>query len=130
MRSAILYRLIASLLCLTLLFKVVIPVGFMPDMEALGRGVLTITICSSVGAKEILVDQNLKEVDKSGPHNNQGKNHQDVCPFGAAPQTALTAAIFIFGLLSLFIFRYFLFAQHLPLRRCNYAAWPRGPPLL
>lgn len=122
-------RLLTYFLCFALFLKVVVPVGFMPDLDALQQGVFKITICSSYGAQEILVDKNLKEIGKAGQHNNNGKQNHDVCPFGAAPQAALVFALIIFALTSFYILQYSIHRDRWLIQQVSIAPWARGPPL-
>lgn len=76
---------LAGFVLLAFLFRALIPVGFMPDMQALQHHVIKITLCSMDGAKEILVDGGAKQ-DRNKSHPSHKK---EICAFGAAPQTAL-----------------------------------------
>ncbi len=132
MRNLIKNRAIATLLCLTLLFKVVIPVGFMPDMDALQHGVYKITICSGYHHAEMLVDDHQKPVNDSGKNETSHKTSKTIttlCPFAGINSSALPVAILALALL--LFWRELLFRPKTDvIRSVSLAsAWPRGPPL-
>ncbi|MDX1922453.1 MAG: DUF2946 family protein [Alphaproteobacteria bacterium] len=115
---------IAMLVMLMVLLKGFIPVGYMPDMEALQKGVVKITICTASGFEEKLVDS----VDKTAP----AKSHHatsDFCPFGWAPH-AVTAPISVFLIPEIFLVPERLIAfQKLFLSKPHHTvASPRAPP--
>jgi hypothetical protein len=123
-------QLFTWLLCLTLLFKVMVPVGFMPDLGALQHGIYKIKICSSFGTQNIFVDQTQKPVD--GDHQN--KDHKaekadSTCPFAGLQTTGLPLAFLLLTLTLFWLqFRYVLRGKDL-LAIGITSSWPRGPPL-
>jgi hypothetical protein len=117
-------------MCFTLLFKVLVPVGFMPDMAALQHGIYKLTICTGSGAKEITVDQNQKPIDagqKDSGHKT-GKSGNTFCPFagihgGAIPVLILALALSL-------LWRQLRFKpQAFVLQSVGRVSmWPRAPP--
>jgi len=130
MRSLTSNPFIAALLCLVLLVRVVVPAGFMPDMDALQHGVFKITICSGYGHKEIMVDDHQKQVDGSGKETGHktSKTITTLCPFAGITGAALPV---LFSALALALFwRELLFRPQSNILRSitSSTAWPRGPP--
>jgi hypothetical protein len=130
MRKLMSNGLLIWLLCFTLLFKVVVPVGFMPDLRALQHGIYKIKICSSFGSQNIFVDQNQNPVD--GDHQNTDHKSEKagpICPFAGLQAAGLPLA---FLLLTLPLFwrqvRYITRAEAVQSIGLI-SAWPRGPPL-
>lgn len=62
-------RLFLFAFMLAMLLKAAVPYGYMPDTRALTDGMMRIRICTSMGAQNILVDKNMKEVDPSQHHD-------------------------------------------------------------
>jgi hypothetical protein len=79
--------LFASLLLLAFAFRALIPVGYMPDMNALQKGVFTLTICTSQGAQNIIADEDGQPVQK-----HQAKQ-DGTCLYGWAPKLLLQAPL-------------------------------------
>jgi len=87
----------AGLLLLAYVFRAFIPVGYMPDMDALRKGVFTLAICTSHGAKTILAD------DQGQPAKKDNSKRDPGCLFGWSPKVAIetpallfTPAVFLF----------------------------------
>jgi hypothetical protein len=117
-------RFVVFLLCFALLAKLAIPVGFMPDMQALAHGIYKITVCSAEGAKQIWVDHGQKQ-DHPAPQAGH-----DQCPFAAAHLLAPPVLTFI---VVPFILRALMLSPPRTERLSLLAtiiAWPRGPPAL
>ncbi len=57
------HRLLLVLFALAMLGKAMVPLGYMPDADALSRGLMRIRICTSMGAQNIWVDKNQKVVN-------------------------------------------------------------------
>ena len=120
---------IAYLLCLTLMFRVIVPVGYMPDLNALQHGFFKITICSAHGAKDIWIDQNQNQVD---PQHQHQSNHQtgkhDVCSFAGLHASVIPILSFALALLLLLRkVRYKLIDADIR-STVLVSAYPRGPP--
>lgn len=133
MRRLVSNRLFAAFLCLTLMFKVLVPVGFMPDFEAMRQGIYKVTICSGMAHHAMLDDESQQpsgDMSHGGGHKTE-KPGNDYCPFAGMHASAL-ALTSIFLAVLLLVWRRLRFAptcgafqpKTLP------AAWPRGPPLI
>ena len=133
MRSLIKNKVIAALLALALLLKVMVPDGFMPDMNALQHGVYKITICSGYAHKEIMVDDNQKQVDGKVQKENGHKTSKTIttlCPFAGLHSSGMLVALMALALV-LFWRELLLRPQGNLLRSVALSsAWPRGPPAL
>lgn len=62
-------RFFLLLITLAIVLKAAVPFGYMPDARALADGVMRIRICTGMGAQNIWVDKNMKEVDPSDHHD-------------------------------------------------------------
>lgn len=83
----------AALLVLLVVLRALIPAGYMPDMQALEKGKLAITICTGDGMKDVLVD------GPSGPPPAHEKGKNFFCPF-----MILSALLYVAALLQLFLY--------------------------
>jgi hypothetical protein len=108
------------------LLHALVPVGFMPDLKALQQGVVKIVICTAQGSGSLFVDKDGQPAH--APQHDKAK--KDVCPFGAAPQTALLAffpsylpALFIVSESNNTLQELFLAARPLGISQ------PRAPPV-
>ena len=132
MRRLITNRLFTAFLCLALLFKVLVPVGFMPDFNALRHGVYKITICTGTGHQSILVDQNQKMVDGQTQKNDHrsDKFGNDYCPYAGMHASALPLVAILLATLLLVWRRLRFVPTYGTIQSMAHgAAWPRGPPL-
>jgi hypothetical protein len=130
MRTLATNRYLAFLLCIALLFKVIVPTGFMPDMDALQHGIYKIKICTGYGAKEIFVDQNQKSTDTQQNHpDHKSEKHGSLCAFAGLHAAGLPVAILTLALLLLW--RQSRYSPKTELIRSTFpsAMWARGPPL-
>lgn len=123
-RATFLMEGVAMLVMLMVLVKGLVPVGYMPDMAALQKGVVKMTICTAFGFEELLVDG----ADKSSPAKSK-HGASDICPFGWAPH-AVTTAISVFLIPDIFLIpERFLAFQELFLSKPQHTlASPRAPP--
>ena len=131
MRQRGVHTWLTALLCLTLIFRVLVPVGYMPDFEAMRHGIVRITICTGYGTQVLALDKDGGK--KPGHHSDgdDGKLSHQLCPFAGANGLALgVAAVFLAALLIVW-----QRLRHIPvtapapdLLLC--AAWPRGPPTI
>ena len=133
-------RLATIMLCLALLFKAAVPLGFMPDMEALARGSIRIMICSAYGTMPMVMDagdhqamqmhHGMKHSDKS--HHTMPQQHDDhFCAFSSIAPLIFALVFFLLagGVThrpAVFIFRPVQFRK----TSLNRAARSRAPPLL
>jgi hypothetical protein len=83
-------RIVLGLLVAAVLFRSLIPTGFMPDSAALRDGRLELALCSSAGTTSTIT------VDLSqGHHPDHGASHDsspaatDTCPYWTAAHLAL-----------------------------------------
>ena len=97
-------RFAAALLCLALLFKALVPLGYMPDTEALARGSLRIMICSAYGASPMVMEtgglhampmhHGMKHNDKT--HNTMPQQNDDgFCAFGSIAPLLLSLVVLL-----------------------------------
>jgi hypothetical protein len=80
-------RLAVRLAVLFFALRAVLPVGYMPDLGALGHGEVRIVICTGNGTQALLVDESGKPVasqENSEPHGAAGD-----CAFGMATAQAV-----------------------------------------
>lgn len=103
-----------------------IPVGFMPNVDALKNGAIDIVVCTGVGFSTIHVDDG----SSSPTHSSGNYNMHTICPFLGVMAAALLLALVI----SLFIItascRVFAWVDQSYRPSCfNRSAPPRGPPL-
>jgi hypothetical protein len=115
----------AWVVMLAFLVRAIIPVGFMPDMDAAAKGIFKISICSMQGARNILVDAGGQPV-KDHPAKKQADTF---CPFGGFSKLALET--FAPQLTA----SHFAYIQKRPIAQeffvslpFYYSAQPRGPP--
>lgn len=76
------------LLIVAFALRAVIPVGFMPDLAALGQERVEIVICTGIGAQSIEVDADGQPV-KPGPSDRSSTE----CPFAATFATAVLSPV-------------------------------------
>lgn len=109
------------------LLKGFVPQGYMPDMDALKKGIVSITICTASGFEEKLVDGSF--IGKASPTTHH-KAASDFCPFGWTPH-AVVSQLSLFFLPELFSVPASLLAlQELFLRKTSHSlASPRAPPV-
>jgi hypothetical protein len=88
-------RLFSAALIAFFALRALVPLGFMPDVAALGEGRFELVICTSSGEKLV------QTVDLGGAPNGPVKSILDDCPFHtalgnafAAPDTIPAAVIF------------------------------------
>ena len=89
------WRFIARAIVALFMIRAMIPVGFMPDLDALQNGRIEIVLCSPDGLKTITVDaagHSTADHPSSDPKQHAG---HDVCPFGSVTSQllALPAAL-------------------------------------
>ena len=129
MRSNWLRRCCAWLVLLAILVKAFIPMGYMPDMKALEKGVLQIIICTANGFEAINVTSPQTNPDKSNPSNAPHKSKADVCPYGAAPLQALIAPpVQLLQNIFLPVLIFQIFQERLISHAFFSPAQPRAPP--
>jgi hypothetical protein len=83
----------AGLLLFAILFRTIIPPGYMPDLEALKQGLFQISICTAQGAANLLVGA--KDLPQGEPSGE--KQQAEACPYllsGSAFLLALSAPEF------------------------------------
>jgi hypothetical protein len=115
----------AALLLCAYLFKALIPTGYMPDMQALQKGLFQITICTAYGAQHITVDETGQPASPV-PHENA---KSDFCPYGWAPQAALFTFIpQIFSSVLFAAIERFVFEQRFIAAHRYSSSQPRAPP--
>lgn len=69
MRTATARMWIAKILIIAFACRTLIPVGYMPDFDALSKGVIKVVICTSSGDKTVAFDANGKpHPAKDGAH--------------------------------------------------------------
>ena len=131
MRNLASHRLIAGVLCFVLLFKMLVPAGFMPDMNALQHGVYKITICSADGAKNIWVDKDQQSGDgKAAPAHKTGKMGGAFCPFAGVNASIIPVVALILTMLLLWRRSRYAFAADPLSSFSTTSSWPRAPPAL
>jgi hypothetical protein len=99
--SASVRRLAAGLLLLAVLLRGMVPAGFMPDLDALKRGVFAISVCSGGAYKDILVDA--EGVPVEAPASPGGDHHGDEAPCWYAASSPLVALVLLSCVLLLLI---------------------------
>jgi hypothetical protein len=116
----------AGLLLFAILFRTIIPPGYMPDLEALKQGLFKVSICTAQGEATLLVSA--KDLPQGEP---SGKKHQaEICPYllvGAAFLLALNTPEF-FTQLYLPLTHAFQRANTIPAAKHYGNASPRAPP--
>lgn len=84
-------RFIARLTLLLFALRAIVPVGFMPDLGALGHGEVKIVICTGDGTRALLVDEAGQPLADQNPHK---AHHAADCPFSmASAKTFLLPAL-------------------------------------
>ncbi|HVY12086.1 MAG TPA: DUF2946 family protein [Alphaproteobacteria bacterium] len=68
---------------LAYLLQAFIPLGYMPDVAALQKGVFKITICTMQGAQPLALGK-----DEAPPPNHK-KQADNFCPYGGSPKLAV-----------------------------------------
>ena len=109
-----------------------VPVGFMPDFNAMRQGVYKVTICTGMGHQSVLVDQNQKLADGLAQNNDHktDKSGHDYCPFAGMHASAIPlVAIFLAALLLVWCRIRFMPIYGTFQSSILTAAWPRAPPL-
>lgn len=77
LRSRSLREWLGGLLLVALVIRALVPLGFMPDIRALGNGDIKIVICTADGAKSVSVDPD------GQPRPDKGaSSHDFACAFG------------------------------------------------
>lgn len=61
-----------------------IPIGYMPDLGALQKGLIRLTICTGYGRDTIFVDKT-NQPGKKSDDARQTRAQDHICPFGQAP---------------------------------------------
>ncbi|WP_339856656.1 DUF2946 family protein [uncultured Nisaea sp.] len=82
-------RLAARLTLLLFILRAVIPVGYMPDLQALADGGVEIVICTPSGIETIRVGPDGRPIGPSDKKDN-GQSATPECPFHAAFAHAFT----------------------------------------
>jgi hypothetical protein len=116
---------------LVYLCQALMPVGYMPDMAALHKGLLRITICSGYGRTTIALDSAAQPSKKSEAPAKHKQSLDTACAFSFLPQ-ADAPPLFFAAFIAGFVFAkqivgYRLIALAKPLRL---TAQPRAPPIL
>jgi len=115
-----------AVLC-AFLFRAFIPTGYMPDMQALEKGVFKITICTMDGTQSIFADKDGQPLE---PHQ-QKKQSDSFCPFGWACKLAvkeLIAQSFVLSFIA--ALPQFAFQEFFVARILFSSAQSRAPPVL
>jgi len=132
MRRIISNKLFTIFLCLALVFKVLVPVGYMPDFNALQHGTLRITMCTGHGPVD-LADWKSEHGSTNDSHNNgKHESHNDtLCSFGANANLLANVipAPQLVALLTGFVFLSFMRAYRQRYSRIYANASPRSPPI-
>ncbi len=120
-------QLVAILLCVTMMFKVMVPLGYMPDFEAMRHGVYRIALCKGTSHESVLMT---KQGTPLQDHHQQPDAPGDdgICPFAGVNGLLLLAVAIVLALQKL-RWRY----RFHPLPRWEQfptygLAWPRAPP--
>lgn len=125
MRFLIRNRPLVACLSFVLLLKLLVPVGYMPDVSS---DAFTIVVCPSGMPQGF--DAGGKN-DHAHHHQGQhGKSAHDVCAFGASPHAAIASTLFILSFLLLGSLICFARRDEHLAALTSQAAWPRGPPAL
>ena len=128
MRKLLSNQLFTWLLCITLLFKVIVPVGFMPDFDNLQRGLVQIKVCTGFGPQNVWVDQKQSNPPSSDSGHKTEKSGGVDCPFAGMHASSLAVAELILALLLVWQqIRYGINYKTYAAIALT-AAWPRGPP--
>jgi hypothetical protein len=115
-----------AFLCLTLIFKVVVPVGYMPDFDAVRQGVYKIKICSGMDHHAQSDEQHTNSQNTNHKIDKSGDGY---CPFAGMHASALTiAGIFLAALL--FLWQQLRFTDRMGVIQpvSVSSAWPQAPP--
>jgi hypothetical protein len=131
MRSLSSNRFIAMLLCIALMFRVIVPAGFMPDMAAMQHGMYKIRICTGYGPQNMnmSVDQGQKQTDSGKTDTDHKSEKHSLCPFAGMQGSALLVLGIILALILLWRQVRFVPESAFRLSPSLASAWPRGPPL-
>ena len=78
-------RFMARLTLVLFALRALVPVGFMPDLGALGHGQVQIVICTGDGTRSLLVDEAGKPLADQDSHK---AHHAADCPFSMASAKA------------------------------------------
>ena len=84
MRDSVWRRGATRVLMAAFILRALIPVGYMPDLGLLSKGILKVVICTGSGSKTLLLDHTGKPL----PAKNTAK-HNQVCAFTGLAGVAL-----------------------------------------
>ena len=95
----------AWVVVLALLFRGLVPLGYMPDFSKRGSGLFPITICSGYDRSTIFLDRDFNKVD-AAKHGKGHSQHDDktFCPFSVSSIFASADAPVLFWLALAFSF--------------------------
>ena len=123
-------RVMARLTLLVFALRALVPVGFMPDLGALGHGQVQIVLCTGDGTRSLLVDEAGRPLADQG----SGKVHHAAdCPFSMASAKAFLPPAPAAGLAAAPVEQGFLppgSDQTAPTRAQGPPLGQRGPPIL
>lgn len=123
-------RALRLLLCFILLFRILVPFGYMPDLDGLRHGVIKLVICSSSGKHTLILPADYNPKKDHPASDGKAPQHVTACPFAGLQHHADLPAI------SAFTVALFWFVTHAPrpqdhVRQSSVllTAWPRAPPV-
>jgi hypothetical protein len=130
MRAVFHQRLGLGVVTLALLLRMLVPAGFMPDLDQLARGIVQLKLCNNHGGTTIWVDKNLHKVNYH--HLPQEHKENTLCPFSSVLPAFTPAAppLILIAVLLFFTSIWLSLRENTITQILNRAAQSRAPPIL